>query len=92
MRRVALGSETVALPRAHKEWSQAELAKVGVDLRTVAGRLGHDGEGQPLCACTRLGSPPPTARQRKFSACLPRCAAEATGRISRFLAGAKSSN
>jgi integrase len=32
MRRVALDSETVALLRAHKEWSQAELAKVGVDL------------------------------------------------------------
>jgi hypothetical protein len=32
MRRVALDSETVALLRAHREWSQAELAKVGVDL------------------------------------------------------------
>lgn len=32
MRRVALDSETVALLRAHKEWSQGELAKVGVDL------------------------------------------------------------
>jgi integrase len=32
MRRVALDSETVALLRAHKEWSQNELSKVGVDL------------------------------------------------------------
>jgi integrase len=32
MRRVALDSETVALLRAHKEWSQNELAKIGVDL------------------------------------------------------------
>jgi hypothetical protein len=33
MRRVALDSETVALLRAHKEWSRDELAKVGVDLK-----------------------------------------------------------
>ncbi|HEV7647414.1 MAG TPA: site-specific integrase [Actinophytocola sp.] len=32
MRRVALDSETVALLRAHKNWSEAELAKVDVDL------------------------------------------------------------
>jgi integrase len=32
MRRVALDSETVSLLRAHKEWSQAELVKVGVEL------------------------------------------------------------
>jgi integrase len=32
MRRVALDSETVALLRAHKEWSRKELAKIDVDL------------------------------------------------------------
>jgi integrase len=32
IRRIALDSETVALLRAHKEWTRQELAKVGVDL------------------------------------------------------------
>jgi hypothetical protein len=32
MRRVALDSETVALLRAHKEWSTTALDKVGVEL------------------------------------------------------------
>jgi len=45
-----------------RHYSATELISVGVDVRTVAGRLGHGGGGtRPPCASTRRGFPKRTS-------------------------------
>ena len=60
IRRVAIDSETVALLRAHKEWSQTELVKVGVTLTKKMYVFMNDRYWDPLPASTERPRTPPT--------------------------------
>lgn len=54
-----------------RHYSATELISAGVDVRTVAGRLGHGAAVRPLSACTRLGHRRPINAQqaRSVDAC-----------------------
>jgi integrase len=49
---------------ALRHYSATKLLTAGVDLRTVAGRLGHGGEERQPSASTRHGWPHPIGRPR----------------------------
>src|SRR6185312_13063601 len=59
-----LGIDTTLHKLRH--YNATELIAAGVDLRTIAGRLGHGGVAPPPCGCTRPGSPKPTNAQRQL--------------------------